>query len=687
LFYLFFFNYLYLIFFSVYYLTIKNDSIFSDQKISSTFISLLLSDQDYQLNTPLHLSTINNKENIVRALLLKNADVNIRNLENFTALDIACQKGQIHIVELLIEYNSPINDIHNKMPKNPIQVTWDLPIHFAAKNGDTKLLKILIDKGADIRKLNIKSQNILDIAIKKNRAEVVEYLISLENWKSIIQIDYTKYKQVQLLIEKIPEKALMLLDNLIVDAKDSVYDFSLIDPSFKEINSIESHPLFVITLKKHEELLEHEVVREIVKLKWKIVPRFVYYFNLSLYLVFLLLLTYQVAISIDLDELAISKNSNSTSNHYNTSENINLISSYNYQSQRKESSIFHLLACSLILLAFHLSKELFQFYHNGIRHFYALDNNLELLTYVFSLIFLIPLPTAIEFKQSYQEENLDVLNLKTSYQISISSFCVLCGWLVLVLFCQKLPKFGIYAVMFQRMLLNSLRFSPIFLIMLLGFTFSFSARSQQGHIFQNVNKTTLSIMDTLTMLIGEFNMDSLNIQESYAKRLTFFFFISLMCIMILNLLIGIAVGEIKLIFEEADVQRQSMKIKFVLKVQFMLFKIFQDDSLMRVKGQYNKTENKKKSKGNQIKTGMKKAFNVKTKSPQTLRLTSQERNTQIAIDRLEKAIRQNYDSLNDLVKKIRNDVEYLKSNLQNDKTNYTQYNFDLVRSRSRKITS
>ena len=40
-----------------------------------------------------------------------------------------------------------------------------------------------------------------------------------------------------------------------------------------------------------------------------------------------------------------------------------------------------------------------------------------------------------------------------------------------------------------------------------------------------------------------------------------------MCTIVLNLFVGIAVGEIKTVLDEADIQQTSMRIMFVLKLQ------------------------------------------------------------------------------------------------------------------------
>ena len=46
------------------------------------------------------------------------------------------------------------------------------------------------------------------------------------------------------------------------------------------------------------------------------------------------------------------------------------------------------------------------------------------------------------------------------------------------------------------------------------------------------------------------------------------------------MLIGISVGEIKLVYEEADLRRATKKIKFSINVQYWMFEIFSYEAFM-----------------------------------------------------------------------------------------------------------
>jgi hypothetical protein len=176
-----------------------------------------------------------------------------------------------------------------------------------------------------------------------------------------------------------------------------------------------------------------------------------------------------------------------------------------------------------------------------------MQNILELLTYSTSLI------------------SLSSRNYYT--QSSYGSLSILFAFILFPLFIQKLKMFGLYVVAFRRTLTNSAKFFPIFLIMFIGFILSFKIRSNFGVSYSN--STSYSIIRTFTMFVGELDTTKMGLlnSDSLTNYIIYFLFIGLMCTIVLNLFVGIAVGEIKTVLDEADIQQTSMRIMFVLKVQ------------------------------------------------------------------------------------------------------------------------
>lgn len=75
--------------------------------------------------TPLHLACIKGHVNIIKILLLlKDIDVNIKSKKEETPLHIACEKNNMQIVSILVSYKADLN-IKNSKGKLPIEITTD----------------------------------------------------------------------------------------------------------------------------------------------------------------------------------------------------------------------------------------------------------------------------------------------------------------------------------------------------------------------------------------------------------------------------------------------------------------------------------------------------------------------------------------------------------------------------------
>ena len=68
-------------------------------------------------------------------------------------------------------------------------------------------------------------------------------------------------------------------------------------------------------------------------------------------------------------------------------------------------------------------------------------------------------------------------------------------------------------------------------------------------------------------MMGDFQTSQMGVEKSMLNYFLYVTFICVMSIIILNLFVGIAVGEISQTLEEADIQQISMRIVFTLKVQ------------------------------------------------------------------------------------------------------------------------
>ena len=120
--------------------------------------------------TPLGLACFFGHQNIVKYLLEKGADVNIRSNNNFRVMPLhsAVASKNIDIAKLLLEYGANAN------AKQQQDIT---PLHQAADNGDFEMIKLLLKYNAD-RSVRTKSSfTPVDMARKKGHEKIVDFLL------------------------------------------------------------------------------------------------------------------------------------------------------------------------------------------------------------------------------------------------------------------------------------------------------------------------------------------------------------------------------------------------------------------------------------------------------------------------------------------------------------------------------
>lgn len=98
---------------------------------------------------------------------------------------------------------------------------------------------------------------------------------------------------------------------------------------------------------------------------------------------------------------------------------------------------------------------------NARLSYFGPENILEWVLYVTSLLFVIPFSPDCwsGFREVWQWE--------------VGAIAVFLAWLELVLIIRKLPRFGIYVVMFTHILSTFLQFFIVFILFLVGFALSF----------------------------------------------------------------------------------------------------------------------------------------------------------------------------------------------------------------------
>jgi hypothetical protein len=478
-------------------------------------------------------------------------------------LDLSCRKGYFEISKSIIN-NYPVFDEKEK--------SSEFPLHTACYEGAHEVVKLILQKGTPIDQLDHQNKNCLDIAIEKGHREVIRVLLNDPNWAKLIrlndkiQLDSNSTQsrtstsssssaispdddannnnntadlkivispsntQTSLPSKLDPKEPIKVLEcpefssmfdhkmwdifKLILDkcVTEKEINFGIIDPPVK---SIARHPLMLIARSGQESLLKHETTRMLLHLKWRIIPRCAFYFNLIVYMSFMFLFSlYSIDLSVRGAEiLEENKYPNASSSLYMINNNrtsavatvggSNSSRDFLYENTRYNLNNYNYIL--IILLSFQIFKECMQIvFLDGLSYFLSSQNLIEIFTYAISSMSLMA--------PNY--------NLQSAY----GSIAVLSTFILFPLFIQKLKIFGLYVVAFRRTLTNSAKFFPIFLIIFTGFILSFKIRSNfEVNYF---NSTGYSLIRTFTMVVGELDTAKMGLYDgSVTNYVIYFMFI------------------------------------------------------------------------------------------------------------------------------------------------------------------
>jgi len=162
---------------------------------------------------------------------------------------------------------------------------------------------------------------------------------------------------------------------------------------------------------------------------------------------------------------------------------------------------------------------------------------------------------------------------------------IVLAWLNLLGDIRQLPFLGIYVIMFFDILNTFLKFVGVFIVFIVAFALGFhTLLITKGEFFEMPS----SMLKTTVMMIGEFEFESNlyprdTIPYPEATSVLFVIFLVIMSIIIMNLLVGLAVDDIKAVQEQAVLQRLAMQVELVLDAE----RLFPTFWLARTQSQYD----------------------------------------------------------------------------------------------------
>ena len=109
-----------------------------------------------------------------------NIDLNVKDEEGMTAFHLACNEGNVDIIEMLIDLNQEDQSFQMKyhIDLNAKDEDGRTGFHFACKEGDLKIAKMIIQKSSQFN-INLNEKDIFGmtafhLACKFNRTNIID---------------------------------------------------------------------------------------------------------------------------------------------------------------------------------------------------------------------------------------------------------------------------------------------------------------------------------------------------------------------------------------------------------------------------------------------------------------------------------------------------------------------------------
>ncbi|CAF1492509.1 unnamed protein product [Adineta steineri] len=532
----------------------------------------------------------------------------LKDQNQMTCLHIACYNGSLDIVKYL-------TTLH-QISINPYASTRQTPLYGACEGGFIDVVRYLLDyTDANPTIRTAKGYNCLDIAIARHHHEIVKRLLEYPEWRTLMESVQYEDSDVPItpmrrLIISMPEIAYELIDKhfttIIGDADQPKhlikYDYTFIDDHYnicdwqfddlvdkpgsklsKWYKSIltkvsipdrrhpytpsaytllRNHPLMLMSQCSQEKLITHPLCLALRKAKFRRFSRWILLLSFLSYIMFMALYTIVVLQTIHPQHYYDLYNSSGNASGQNIEWDygfnsdvcrrvgIYLIESGNTDARKTTNQERYLLMLDVLLIIFVIK--------NGIFILASFPRFIRKIAYYTEALALVLVYVCIRDDNSWQSS----LNFRCPIQWELGSIGLLLSWLVFLSYMRYIPwmDIGLYVVMLNVILLKFLRAIPLLMVLFCGFGFTYYMLLQYqtvyGTPFEAIFRTALSLFD----LGYESRLYNPPTGVMYYPVVYFVFILTqiILTILMTNMLIGLALGEIPTLKTQATLLRNKM---------------------------------------------------------------------------------------------------------------------------------
>ncbi|XP_033241469.1 transient receptor potential cation channel subfamily A member 1 isoform X4 [Drosophila pseudoobscura] len=548
------------------------------QLLDSEKGSFIINESDGAGMTPLHISSQQGHTRVVQLLLNRGALLH-RDHTGRNPLQLAAMSGYTETIELLHSVHSHLLDQVDK--------DGNTALHLATMENKPHAISVLMSMQCKLV-YNVLDMSAIDYAIYYKYPEAALAMVTHEERANeVMALRSDKHPCVTLaLIASMPKVFEAVQDKCISKAnckKDSKsfyikYSFAFLQCPFMfaKIDEKTGEPIMTTnpiplpalnTMVTHGrvELLAHPLSQKYLQMKWNSYGKYFHLANLLIYSIFLVFVT--IYSSLMMNNIELEPGVNKSMSQYcnlgwdqlthNLSQNHFAATNFRQDScVERINRTTAILFCAGVIVVYILlnsMREMLQIYQQRLHYILETVNLISWVLYISALVMIVP---------AFRADGII-----TSIHYSAASIAVFLSWFRLLLFLQRFDQVGIYVVMFLEILQTLIKVLMVFSILIIAFGLAFYILlSKPNHLsFSNI---PMSLLRTFSMMLGELDVVGTYVNTYYRDRLkvpmTSFLILSvfmiLMPILLMNLLIGLAVGDIESVRRNAQLKRLAMQV-------------------------------------------------------------------------------------------------------------------------------